>query len=1126
MSDTSNLSINISARDTAAAQIRGLQGTIRDLEKEIRRAAQTGLDTGGAYIGVLQKQHAAIQEQIAALRGQATAVRDVTTAIVAQGDAAAVVHRTLSQGIDVSLGANYDRAIKSASASAQVLATSLSAAAEADARFRESELATADAARIATESIRAQGSAVRTLTGEQFFGVVQRKVGLGQAGLSAEASAETFRRELGPVGGGLTLTPAAGFSRVVSDLAGVKQSYLSAADSAKVFAAAGEQGIGGVAKGAALLQRESRHIVGLFDSLARGQRGQAFSSIGAAARDAGIGTAGLATSIGGLIAIMATMAILHHAESLGKWATEMRAAAGATGMSVSAYSALSAALRELGFSGHEADASMRHMARSLSTAISQPASRAAEAFHNLGISQEQLVANGNNVNGILHLLADAYVRTADGANKTANMEELLGRAFQQLIPLLQDGGAGLDKMTEKQTKLGTTTDKEGSAKLIAMGKAVHELSAALSGEGTQAMIAWSGTIIALAHTLEYLGKAIGFVVNGLGKLTDPNLGIDLYGLRKAKTGANARIVPGIAMPQFAAAPGMAAVTSAQPAADAAKVAVPPLTPPITPLENMRLQMAQGAAAAAQSTGNAQKAREAEARAEITAMQRTLQTAQLTAQQRVQIETELAQKQIALANEERATQAATARAGAAAARQSYADFAAAERLKITAADGSMAKIVAVYNEWLTQAENRFKQSAAIIENIERQMTQAINADRLRQIKQGASDVELIDRAKAALGGAQTTVARQQPGTAVAASQNVGDFAAQAGQIQARAQTEVQALTEVMNTAQQGSATQRDAAKEILSVVSRAKQQETALYKKAAAAAQEATQKMTEPFKHMFDALGSQFTSLSDSLVKDLLAPKIDLIKQGLTTIKINERSTQIHQVLQQFALQLVTDATNTLETTLSKFAASSLSGLLNIPLGAGGGMSGLLAGGLGKLFGMGGGAASGVNAAQFGIATSQLQVASTQLQVAAATLQAGAAASSASSAAKTAVGAPGLLAGVTSFFGLFAAGGIVPSAAGGMVVGGNGGSLSILHAQEMVLPAHLSRGLQAMINAGGATGRGNQANLHYAPTINTGTRSGRSGTGMTRAEFAQTMASHGGRMMGEARNLVRAGWRPG
>ena len=55
---------------------------------------------------------------------------------------------------------------------------------------------------------------------------------------------------------------------------------------------------------------------------------------------------------------------------------------------------------------------------------------------------------------------------------------------------------------------------------------------------------------------------------------------------------------------------------------------------------------------------------------------------------------------------------------------------------------------------------------------------------------------------------------------------------------------------------------------------------------------------------------------------------------------------------------------------------------------------------------------------------------------------------------------------------------MPSAAGGMVVGGlgGGGILSILHPQEMVLPAKLSNGIQGIINSGGTGGGGSNLNL--------------------------------------------------
>jgi hypothetical protein len=58
--------------------------------------------------------------------------------------------------------------------------------------------------------------------------------------------------------------------------------------------------------------------------------------------------------------------------------------------------------------------------------------------------------------------------------------------------------------------------------------------------------------------------------------------------------------------------------------------------------------------------------------------------------------------------------------------------------------------------------------------------------------------------------------------------------------------------------------------------------------------------------------------------------------------------------------------------------------------------------------------------------------------------------------------------------IFDKGGIVPSAAGGWVVPamGSGGTLAMLHSQEMVLPANISQGLQNMIAGGGGGGNVN------------------------------------------------------
>jgi hypothetical protein len=88
----------------------------------------------------------------------------------------------------------------------------------------------------------------------------------------------------------------------------------------------------------------------------------------------------------------------------------------------------------------------------------------------------------------------------------------------------------------------------------------------------------------------------------------------------------------------------------------------------------------------------------------------------------------------------------------------------------------------------------------------------------------------------------------------------------------------------------------------------------------------------------------------------------------------------------------------------------------------------------------------------------------------------------------------LFGGLGSIFGL-SSGGVIPSAAGGFAVpDGKGGSLAVVHPQEMVLPAHISGGLQNMISNGGAndnTGGQSSGDTHnYNISVNAiDTRSG-------------------------------------
>ena len=1127
MSDTTRLGVSITATDSASAQIRGLQQSIQALEKEISRTAATGVDSGGKYIATLQGEIAAINQQIAALRGQAAAIRDVTGALREQATATAAIafHSSKANAqadINRTIGSGADRKLLSAAESAKTLAMSLSAAAEADGRLRESIEAT-------TIAIREQAAAQLTLKEARAeASYINRDMDLAAAKHRTEA--EYLNRE-----NDLKYAQMRREAEYYNQEFDLKARYASKTS--------GVKGAGGSFvsdEGSRVAFRETRHLVAAFDELSRGQKGALFGTIGAAARDAGIGIGAMAGSVAGLAAIMGGAAILHGAEKLGEWATKTRAAASAAGMSVSAYSELQGALGLIGVKADSADATLRRLAINLSTALNDPASKAAEAFHNLGISQEELQSKGATTAGAMKLLADAFVQTADSENKSAAMTQIFGRGFENIIPALQGGSAQLEELENRARELGLTLNEQTATTLENTGEHVKSLGDRIKGDGIKAFEDWAPAIDAV---VSILGEALDLIIKvtgAVGKL--PSAFFTTGGVSGSPKAVemlqNAAALHNQLNPQGApqafgppisgtnVLPSQGTATGIY----AAKRDVAPMTTPESVMESMRQSMTKAALDASKGGD-----RQAELKAEIDAMQKTLDTAKLTAAERSQITNEMQQKEIALNNDVASEAKRTARASTVEtnkeARQSYADFAAAERMKITEAQGSSTQIIAIYDEWAKAAENTYKQSAATVTGIEREKVQAVNSARLKGLEEGARVEEEMNRSSMVMAQAQDisggvkhyagqgTVAGQAP----SAAGQVASLAAQAQQIEASASKEVASLTEVMQTATQGSDTQKAAAQEIISVVTQAKQQEVALYNRAAEITIGASRKASEQIGKFFDSFGSQFEGFTNSLIQALVAPQIDLIKQGLTTIKVSMRGNEIRTALASMLVGGIQDAAKGVESTVSQLLAQTLSAALQVPLQAGGGLSNLLSSGTSQMLGMG---ATLPNAAEFGLAGTTLTTAGTSLNAAASMLISAASALAAGGAASGAGGGLSDLMGIGSVVtGLpfFAKGGIVPSASGGMI-NGMGATLAMLHSREMVLPAHLSDGIQGMIAQGGGRGGGNMANLHYSPTINTASRS-RGGTGMTRSEFGQMMAQHSGAMIGEARNMMKNGWRP-
>lgn len=131
--------------------------------------------------------------------------------------------------------------------------------------------------------------------------------------------------------------------------------------------------------------------------------------------------------------------------------------------------------------GGDADALAMSMERlQLGLARGQVATSAqAAAMRALGINFQQFVAAKPDEQ--MNMLADAVSKFADGGTKTANVLLLAGRGAAQLIPVLDQGRAGLERLRQEAESTGAVMSTRTVAALAELDRATISLKASLTG---------------------------------------------------------------------------------------------------------------------------------------------------------------------------------------------------------------------------------------------------------------------------------------------------------------------------------------------------------------------------------------------------------------------------------------------------------------------------------------------------------------------------------------------------------------------------------------------------------------------------------------------------------------------
>jgi hypothetical protein len=108
--------------------------------------------------------------------------------------------------------------------------------------------------------------------------------------------------------------------------------------------------------------------------------------------------------------------------------------------------------------------------------------KAIKSFADLGITQRQLADQGNDMYGVMALVADKFKELPAGIEKSAIASEIFGaRMGSQMIPVLNLGSEGIIRMRNEAESLGIVLDEAGIAKLEELHRSVDQMQTSLEG---------------------------------------------------------------------------------------------------------------------------------------------------------------------------------------------------------------------------------------------------------------------------------------------------------------------------------------------------------------------------------------------------------------------------------------------------------------------------------------------------------------------------------------------------------------------------------------------------------------------------------------------------------------------
>lgn len=226
------------------------------------------------------------------------------------------------------------------------------------------------------------------------------------------------------------------------------------------------------------------------------------------------GLLGASLSVAGLVSV--TREGINAADSMGKLAQK-------AGVAVETLSRLSlaATLSDVDQGG------LQTALKSLATNLRN----SGDFGRSLGLS-----GGSRDVNSALREIAEKFAAMPDGIEKTALAVKLFGRAGQDMIPMLNDGAAGLDAMTKEAEDLGITISTNTSKQAEEFNDNLTRVGQGAKGVGIQIANVLLPSLVPLSEYLVDMTKDVVSATKSLVELLKPALEFIAYTSIAAATG--------------------------------------------------------------------------------------------------------------------------------------------------------------------------------------------------------------------------------------------------------------------------------------------------------------------------------------------------------------------------------------------------------------------------------------------------------------------------------------------------------------------------------------------------------------------------------------------------------------